>query len=183
MHVAIDDASRLAYVEVLGDEGGVTTTTQAVHAPGLALIRAAGASVRQFRVRVVSARDLDHPCARDDDVVQSRLERRRINVVRLPLSPACLSRRFERLEVAVHFYFQVTARAHHEDCLARLRVRNQKLLANLDARFRRDDDYELFSATIVSSPWAPGPFSLRSNRNAKTSPTSPRQENITMLAV
>jgi hypothetical protein len=26
VHVAIDDASRLAYVEVLGDEGGVTTT-------------------------------------------------------------------------------------------------------------------------------------------------------------
>jgi len=93
--------------------GNIASRTQAVHAPGLAPIGAARASVRQFHVRIVGARDPDHPGARDDDVVQSRLERRRINVVRLPFPEGCLLGRFECLGVAVHLHFQVAAAAHH----------------------------------------------------------------------
>jgi len=45
VHVAIDDASRLAYVEVLGDEGGVTTTKFLWRA--LAWFRRLGVHVRR----------------------------------------------------------------------------------------------------------------------------------------
>jgi transposase InsO family protein len=58
VHVAVDDASRLAYVEVLGDEGGVSTTKFLWRA--LAWFRRHGVRVR----RVMSDNGPGYICAR-----------------------------------------------------------------------------------------------------------------------